>query len=612
MVSEFADLCKDLKSYLDDKQIAEIEQAYLLAKKAHETQKRSSGEPYITHPVAVAKILAKKRLDKEGIIAALLHDVIEDTKLSKEVIAEQFGKEVAELVDGVSKLTQIEFESKAEAQAANFRKMMMAMSKDLRVILIKLADRLHNMRTLDHLPPEKRHRIARETLEIYAPIANRLGIRAFRDEFQDRSFYCLYPLRYEVLRNSVRNARGNRKEIIVTIEEGIRKSLLNAGISEFELRGREKNLYSIYKKMRDKRLHFTEVMDVYGFRIIVSRIDLCYRALGAVHNLYKPVPERFKDYIAIPKANGYQSLHTTLFGPYGLPIEVQIRTTDMDRMATGGIAAHLLYKTEDDLISPKAPERTQEWVKNLLELQRSSGNPLEFIENVKVDLFPDEVYVFTPKGDIMELPANATAVDFAYAVHTDIGNHCTAVKINRQLSPLSSTLTSGQTIEVVTAPQARPSPAWLDFIVTSKARSGVRHFLKTQRHGESISLGKQLLKKTLAGYSLPLKKIPTSVLDHVLKETALKSVDDLFAEIGLGNRVAALVAERIATLAKEMSSAEMLEQSTPETPLMIKGTEGMVVHFATCCYPIPGDPITGTIDAGKGISVHVESCRKLD
>ncbi|OGO94880.1 MAG: bifunctional GTP diphosphokinase/guanosine-3',5'-bis(diphosphate) 3'-diphosphatase [Coxiella sp. RIFCSPHIGHO2_12_FULL_44_14] len=597
--------------YLDETQVEQIHQAYLLALKAHRGQKRRTGEPYISHPVSVACILADMKMDYQTLIAALLHDVIEDTPIQKEVIAKKFGDSVAHLVDGVSKLTQIEFTSRAEAQAENFRKMVMAMTHDIRIILVKLADRLHNMRTLGSLHSQKRRRIARETLEIFAPIAKRLGMRDISVELEELGFNALHPLRYRILKESVRRARGDRKKILMMIEKTLHEGLSSGHLQSFVIAGREKHLYSIYRKMRIKRIPFNEIMDVYAFRIIVDDVDTCYRVLGIIHGLFKPVPERFKDYIAIPKANGYQSLHTTLFGPYGLPIEVQIRTTDMDRMATGGIAAHWLYKTEDDLISPKAPERTQEWVKNLLELQRSSGNPLEFIENVKVDLFPDEVYVFTPKGDIMELPANATAVDFAYAVHTDIGNHCTAVKINRQLSPLSSALVSGQTIEVVTAPQARPSPAWLDFVVTSKARSGIRHFLKTQRHGESIALGKQLLKKTLSGYSLSLKKIPTHLLDYVLQETSLKSLDDLLAEIGLGNRVAALVAERIATLAKEMSSAEMLEQSTPETPLMIKGTEGMVVHFATCCYPIPGDPITGTIDAGKGISVHVESCRKL-
>src|SRR3990167_3906591 len=610
MVSEFADLCKDLKSYLDDKQIAEIEQAYLLAKKAHETQKRSSGEPYITHPVAVAKILAKKRLDKEGIIAALLHDVIEDTKLSKEVIAEQFGKEVAELVDGVSKLTQIEFESKAEAQAANFRKMMMAMSKDLRVILIKLADRLHNMRTLDHLPPEKRHRIARETLEIYAPIANRLGIRAFRDEFQDRSFYCLYPLRYEVLRNSVRNARGNRKEIIVTIEEGIRKSLLNAGISEFELRGREKNLYSIYKKMRDKRLHFTEVMDVYGFRIIVSRIDLCYRALGAVHNLYKPVPERFKDYIAIPKANGYQSLHTTLFGPYGLPIEIQIRTREMHKMAENGIAAHWLYKSEEEVVN-QAQLRAREWIKGLMEIQQSSGDSLEFIETVKIDLFPDEVYVFTPQGDIFELPSGATAVDFAYAVHSDIGNSCVAVKIDKRLVPLSTRLKSGQTIEVITAPGARPNPAWLNFVVTGKAKGSIRHVLKKQRRRESINFGKRLLQNALSEYTVNLEDVTEEQFAVIISSIAnCKSVNDLFEAIGLGNQMAPIVAQR---LIEETAEKEIIkrEKKTAEV-LMIKGTEGMAVSFAECCYPIPGDSIEGVLTSGRGIVIHNDQCKVLN
>lgn len=597
--------------YLDDDKVEQIHQAYLLALDAHRGQKRRTGEPYISHPVSVACILAEMKMDYQTIMAALLHDVIEDTPVEKEAIAEKFGEQVANLVDGVSKLTQIEFVSRAEAQAENFRKMVLAMAHDIRIILVKLADRLHNMRTLGSLHSQKRRRIARETLEIFAPIAKRLGMRDFSVELEELGFGALYPVRHNILKDSVRRARGNRKKILALIEKTLHEGLSQSNLPSYVITGREKHLYSIYRKMKVKRIPFTEIMDVYAFRIIVDDVDTCYRVLGIVHGLFKPVPERFKDYIAIPKANGYQSLHTTLFGPYGLPIEVQIRTTDMDRMATSGIAAHWLYKSGEDQSTDKTQIRAQEWVKNLLELQQRTGNPLEFIESVKVDLFPDEVYVFTPRGDIMELPAGATAVDFAYAVHTDIGNSCVAVKIDRQLSPLSSPLANGQTLEVITSTNGRPNPAWLDFVVTSKARSSIRHFLKTQRRSESIALGKQLLKKALAPYSLSPKKLPKHVIDFVLKETELKTFDDLLEEIGLGNRVATLVAQRMAAVAQEKQEEESEAQPASEVPLMITGTEGMVINFATCCYPIPGDPIVGVIDAGKGILVHVEGCQRI-
>lgn len=597
--------------YLDEDKVEQIHQAYLLASDAHRGQKRRTGEPYISHPVAVACILADMKMDYQTIMAALLHDVIEDTAVEKDTIQEKFGEQVANLVDGVSKLTQIEFVSRAEAQAENFRKMVLAMAHDIRIILVKLADRLHNMRTLGSLHSQKRRRIARETLEIFAPIAKRLGMRDFSVELEELGFAALHPVRNKILKDSIRRARGNRKKILTLIEKTLHEGLSQSNIPSYVITGREKHLYSIYRKMRNKRIPFNEIMDVYAFRIIVDDVDACYRVLGIVHSLFKPVPERFKDYLAIPKANGYQSLHTTLFGPYGLPIEVQIRTTEMDRMATSGIAAHWLYKSSEDQITEKTQIRAQQWVKNLLELQQRAGNPLEFIESVKVDLFPDEVYVFTPRGDIMELPAGATAVDFAYTVHTDIGNSCVAVKIDRQLAPLSSQLVNGQTVEMITSTSGRPNPAWLDFVVTSKARSSIRHFLKTQRRTESIALGKQLLKKALAMYSIALKKLPQRIVEFVLKETELKSFDDLLEEIGLGNRVAALVAQRMAAVVQETPAEEAAAQPASEVPLMIKGTEGMVINFSTCCYPIPGDPIIGVIDAGKGILVHVEGCRKI-
>lgn len=596
--------------YLDDAQVDKIHQAYLVALEAHRGQKRRTGEPYISHPVAVACILADMKMDPQTIMAALLHDVIEDTSVTKESIAERFGMVVADLVDGVSKLTQIEFVSRAEQQAENFRKMLLAMARDIRVILVKLADRLHNMRTLGSLSDSKKQRIARETLEIFAPVAKRLGMRDFSVELEELGFAALHPRRHAIIKEAIRRARGNRKKVLTLIEKTLQDGLANSHLGSFVLSGREKHVFSLYRKMRSKRLPFSEIMDVYAFRVIVDDVDSCYRALGVIHSLYKPVPERFKDYIAIPKANGYQSLHTTLFGPYGLPIEVQIRTTEMDRLANSGIAAHWLYKTDEQEMS-KSQLRAQQWVQNLLELQDNTGNSLEFIESVKVDLFPDEVYVFTPKGKIMELPAGATAVDFAYAVHTDIGNGCVAVKIDRKLAPLSTFLVNGQTIEVITASRARPNPAWLDFVVTSKARSSIRHFLKNQKRTESITLGKQLLQKSLAASRHSLKKIPEPVFDCYLKEAGLDSVNDLLVEIGLGNRVATLVSQRLSDILREGVDETQTEKEEDQTPLAITGTEGMLVSYAMCCCPIPGDPIVGVLATGKGIMVHVDRCRRL-
>ncbi len=596
--------------YLDEPSVDQIYQAYLVALRAHRGQKRRTGEPYISHPVSVACILADMRLDSQSIMAALLHDVIEDTEITKDMIAKQFGSVVAELVDGVSKLTQMEFVSHVEQQAENFRKMLLAMARDIRVILVKLADRLHNMRTLGSLSVQKKQRIAKETLEIFAPIAKRLGMREYSVELEELSFAALHPRRHAIIREAIGRARGNRKKVLNLIEKNLQQGLAKSHLGSFVLNGREKHVFSLYRKMREKRLPFAEVMDVYAFRIIVSNVDSCYRALGVIHNLYKPVPERFKDYIAIPKVNGYQSLHTTLFGPYGLPIEVQIRTTEMDRIATSGIAAHWLYKTDRQAMN-HSQLRTQQWIQSLLELQSNASNSSEFIENVKVDLFPDEVYVFTPKGKIMELPAGATAVDFAYAVHTDIGNSCVAVKIDHKLAPLSSHLVNGQTIEVVTALRARPNPAWLDFIVTGKARSAMRHFLKSQRRTESIVLGKQLLQKSLSALHLSLKKIPWTVINRFLKETELTSFDDLLVELGLGNRVAALVAQRLSDIFHESVDGGHVKKPEVLAPLVIKGTEGMLVSYAACCCPIPGDPIVGVLMTGKGIMVHVDRCYQL-
>ncbi|MDH1012281.1 bifunctional GTP diphosphokinase/guanosine-3',5'-bis pyrophosphate 3'-pyrophosphohydrolase [Pseudomonas nicosulfuronedens] len=599
-IDAFADR---LSSYLGPDQVNLVRRAYYYAEQAHDGQRRRSGEAYVTHPLAVANILADMHMDHQSLMAAMLHDVIEDTGIAKEALTAQFGETVSELVDGVSKLTQMNFESKAEAQAENFQKMAMAMARDIRVILVKLADRLHNMRTLEVLSGEKRRRIAKETLEIYAPIANRLGMHSMRVEFEDLGFKAMHPMRSERIRQAVKKARGNRREIVGKIQESLVNCLAREGM-EGQVLGREKHLFSIYKKMRGKRKAFNEIMDVYAFRIIVDKVDTCYRVLGAVHNLYKPFPGRFKDYIAIPKANGYQSLHTTLFGMHGVPIEIQIRTREMEEMANHGIAAHWLYKSSEEEAQKGTHARARQWVKGILELQQRAGNSLEFIENVKIDLFPDEVYVFTPKGRIMELPKGSTAVDFAYAVHTDVGNSCIACRINRRLAPLSEPLQSGATVEIVTAPGTRPNPAWLNFVVTGKARTHIRHALKLQRRSESINLGERLLNKTLAGFDSHLEKIPQERIQGVLTEYRMEVFEDLLEEIGLGNRMAYVVARRLL-------SSEGAEAPSAEGPLAIRGTEGLVLSYAKCCTPIPGDPIVGHLSAGKGMVVHLENCRNI-
>ncbi|CDZ95034.1 MULTISPECIES: bifunctional GTP diphosphokinase/guanosine-3',5'-bis pyrophosphate 3'-pyrophosphohydrolase [Pseudomonadaceae] len=596
-------LADRLSTYLGPDQVNLVRRAYFYAEQAHDGQRRRSGEAYVTHPLAVANILADMHMDHQSLMAAMLHDVIEDTGIPKEALTAQFGETVAELVDGVSKLTQMDFQTKAEAQAENFQKMAMAMARDIRVILVKLADRLHNMRTLEVLAGEKRRRIAKETLEIYAPIANRLGMQAMRVEFEDLGFKAMHPMRSERIRAAVRRARGNRNEIVQKIEQSLIHCLEREGL-EGEVMGREKHLFSIYKKMRGKRKAFNEIMDVYAFRIVVDKVDTCYRVLGAVHSLYKPLPGRFKDYIAIPKANGYQSLHTTLFGMHGVPIEIQIRTREMEEMANNGIAAHWLYKSSDDE-SPKGTHaRARQWVKGVLEMQQRAGNSLEFIESVKIDLFPDEVYVFTPKGRIMELPKGSTAVDFAYAVHTDVGNTCIACRVNRRLAPLSQALESGSTVEIVTAPGARPNPAWLNFVVTGKARTHIRHALKLQRRSESISLGERLLNKALTGFETSLEAISQERIKAVLGEYQMDVIEDLLEDIGLGNRMAYVIARRLLASSNE-------EQPNADGPLAIRGTEGLVLNYAKCCTPIPGDPIVGHLSAGKGMVVHLETCRNI-
>ena len=593
-----------LSSYLEPSQINLVKRAYFYAEQAHDGQKRRSGEAYITHPLAVADILATMHMDHQSLMAAMLHDVIEDTGISKKAIAGQFGDSVADLVDGVSKLTQIEFESHAEKQAENFQKMALAMANDLRVILVKLADRLHNMRTLGAMPQEKKRRIAKETLEIYAPIAHRLGMNDVRLELEDRSFYCMYPLRATRLQAALKTARGNRKELVEQIQTSLEKRLSKESISALVI-GREKHLFSIYEKMRTKKKFFKEIMDVYAFRIIVDSVDTCYRVLGVVHNLYKPVAGEFKDYIAIPKANGYQSLHTVLVGMHGVPIEVQIRTKEMDDMANSGIAAHFLYKSNSDDGINASHSRARQWVQGLLEMQKNAGNSLEFIENVKIDLFPDEVYVFTPKGKIVELPSGATPVDFAYAVHTDIGNTCVACRINDRMAPLSQPLQSGQKVAIITAQGAQPNPNWLNFAVSAKARSGIRHFLKHQRHHQSVTLGKRMLSRALAEIHVDLEHLSEEQLQRILLGVQVDSLEKLYEEIGLGNKVVYSVVKLLEP------EAEIKPKAVANSAITIDSAEGMMISFARCCRPIPGDPIIGHISSGKGLVIHQDTCRNI-
>ncbi|HEY5643212.1 MAG TPA: bifunctional (p)ppGpp synthetase/guanosine-3',5'-bis(diphosphate) 3'-pyrophosphohydrolase [Woeseiaceae bacterium] len=596
-------LVDTLKTYLPREQVSMIQRAYEFGARAHEGQTRKTGEPYITHPVAVAQELAEMHLDAQAIAAALLHDVVEDTPATLDEIREQFGEETALLVDGVSKLDQIQFRSRAEAQAESFRKMMLAMIGDIRVILVKLSDRLHNMQTLGAMPAVKKKRIARETLDIYAPIANRLGINRFKVQLEDLGFKHLHPFRYRVLENALRKSKGSQKQIVKRISEQFERALKEEGI-EGEVIGREKHLYSIYKKMAEKKRLLSDVVDVYGFRIIVEDVTTCYQTLGFVHQLYKPMPGRFKDYIAIPRINGYQSLHTTLFGPKGLPLEVQIRTRQMDRVAESGVAAHWMYKADDK--SDATPQRrAREWLSNLAELQQT-GTSEEFLESVKVDLFPDKIYVFTPKGDIMPLPKGATTVDFAYAVHTDIGNRCVAAKIDRGLVPLRTPLQNGQTVEIITSRDAKPNPNWLTFVRSAKARTAIRNHMKNLRATESVDLGRRLLDKSLKDLGSSLRKVGKVRLNAAVEELGLKKTDDLFEQLGLGQRIAPLTARFLLGI-DEADESEKKKRAS----LVIAGTEGMVVSYAKCCYPIPGDDVMGYLTAGRGVVIHRNNCGNL-
>ncbi|KVM07390.1 guanosine-3',5'-bis(diphosphate) 3'-pyrophosphohydrolase [Burkholderia ubonensis] len=611
-VVSIAKLTAALAEYLAQEEIKEVKAAFHFSDEAHLGQYRQSGEPYITHPVAVAEICAGWKLDAQAVMAALLHDVMEDQGVTKSELAERFGPKVAELVDGLSKLDKMEFRSREEAQAENFRKMLLAMARDVRVILVKLADRLHNMRTLGAVPMEKRRRVARETLDIYAPIAHRLGLNNTYRELQDMSFANFNPHRYATLEKAVKAARGNRREVISKILEAAQRAMADAKI-DAEITGREKTIYSIYRKMRDKQLSFSQVLDVYGFRVVVENPLDCYTCIGALHALYKPVPGKFKDYIAIPKINGYQSLHTTLVGPFGAPIEFQVRTRKMHEIAEAGVAAHWLYKNGGADLND-VQKRAHQWLKSLLDIQSEAGDSSEFLEHVKIDLFPDAVYVFTPKSKIMALPRGATALDFAYSIHSDLGNQCVAVKINNELLPLRTELKSGDIVEVITAPYSKPNPAWLGFVRTGKARSAIRHYLKTMRLNESVQLGERLVDQSLKGYGLALADVTPEVWEKLVQWTGNKSRQEIFADIGLGRRVAAVMAKRIEVLMSGRDADDDLPKGERHAahhapPVVITGTEGMSVQLSACCRPIPGDAIMGYIGIGLGMAIHTTDCR---
>ncbi|MCC2595487.1 bifunctional (p)ppGpp synthetase/guanosine-3',5'-bis(diphosphate) 3'-pyrophosphohydrolase [Pusillimonas sp. MFBS29] len=602
-------LTKIVSQYLKPKEVERIKEAYRFADQAHLGQFRASGEPYISHPITVTEICAGWKLDADSLMAALLHDVMEDQGISKQELAEKFGTDVAEIVDGLSKLDRLDFATKAEQQAESFRKMLLAMARDVRVILIKLADRLHNMRTLGAVAPEKRRRVARETMEIYTPIAHRLGLNALFRELQDLCFQAMHPNRYQVLHKAMMAARGNRREVLSKITEAARVALPAAGI-EAEVSGREKSLYSIYSKMVEQKKSFSDVLDIYGFRVIVHTLPECYLALGTLHQLYRPVPGKFKDYIAIPKLNGYQSLHTTLVGPYGTPVEFQFRTRDMDHIAEEGVASHWLYK-DDDVSLNDLQKRTHQWLQSLLDIQSQTGDSGEFLEHVKVDLFPDAVYVFTPQGKIISLPRGATPVDFAYTIHTDIGNQAVASKINGEFAPLRTELKSGDSVEIITSPAARPSTQWLNYVRTGRARSEIRHYLRTVKYAESVAFGLRLLNQAFDQMNLPRPAEDDPEWEKLAKSSGASSRDEILADIGLGKRLAAVVARRFAPenplLATTAAAIDELSSVT-SAPIVIHGNEGQAVQLAPCCGPLPGDAIIGGIRLGHGLVVHMDEC----
>jgi len=608
-------------TYLKPDEIVQVKKAFQFSDAAHLGQYRHSGEPYITHPVAVAELCATWRLDAPSIMAALLHDVIEDTGCTKADLVEKFGSKVAELVEGLTKLDKLEFQSHAEAQAESFRKMFMAMARDVRVILVKLADRTHNMRTLDAVPMEKRRRVARETIEIYAPVAHRLGLNIIYRDLQDLSFRYSMPMRFRVIEGAVKRARGNRKEIVEKILQATRMAFAKSNL-EVDLQGREKTLFSIYNKMRAKHLTFSQVLDVYAFRVTVHSIDECYRALGILHAIYKPMPGKFKDYIAIPKLNGYQSLHTTLLGPSGVPVEFQIRTSDMHAIAEAGVAAHWAYKDGSPDMS-EVQNRAHQWLQSLIDIQDSSGDSQEFLEHVKIDLFPDAVYVFTPKGQIRALPRGATALDFAYSIHSDLGNTCVAVKINGMQLPLRSELKNGDIIEVVNSANSQPNPGWLAFVRTGKARASIRHSLKTKHYAESLQLGERLLASALRQQGVDAGLLTPEVWEKLMHWTGDKTREEACVNIALGRRSPQELAIRLNILINDEGGGEQMrlgagdwvspqQESIPHhhqrQAILVDGREGNSMSFQSCCHPIPGDNIIGYLGKGEGLQIHANDC----
>ena len=602
---KYLDFKKKLNKYLNPYQIKKIEKSFNLACQAHKGQVRKSGEAYIHHPLSAASMLADFQLDHESIMAAILHDVIEDTEIEKENLKKNFGVKVAELVDGVSKLDKLSFSTSEEADAANLRKMILAMSQDIRVILIKLADRRHNLKTINALDNKKRKKIGKETLEIFAPIALRLGIHSLNKELEDLSFQTVYPFRYATLEKMIKKSRGNRKEIMEKIKELIEKKLKDEGLTTSVV-AREKHVYGLYKKMKLKEFKFSQINDLFGVRVISDSVDDCYRSLGVIHNLYTPVPGRFKDYIAIPKSNGYQSLHTSIIGPHGLPIEIQIRTKDMNILAESGIASHWFYKSKN-IPSLKNYTKEQQWITNLLSIQKDSGNPKEYLKSIKADLHPGKVYVFTPKGNILDLPKRSTIIDYAYAVHTDLGNNYASAKVDNLPASPSTILKNGQRVEISIDKKYRPDPSWLNFVVTEKARHSIRASLKSIKKNDAIALGRKLLKYSLKDFDIDIDDVPTNTLKIVLQEYSCETINDLYAQIGLGNSIAKLIAMRIAPIEMPARNSNVSNKD-----IQIRGTEGLVVSYAKCCYPIPGDPIIGHISQEKGIVVHRESCRSFN
>ncbi|NCV94002.1 MAG: bifunctional (p)ppGpp synthetase/guanosine-3',5'-bis(diphosphate) 3'-pyrophosphohydrolase, partial [Burkholderiaceae bacterium] len=607
----------DKLHYLKPEEINQIKKAFQFEDAAHLGQYRQSGEPYISHPVSVAELCATWRLDAQSIMAALLHDVIEDSGCTQTDLINQFGTKVAELVEGLTKLDKLEFQSHAEAQAESFRKMFMAMARDVRVILVKLADRTHNMHTLDAVPIEKRRRVALETMEIYAPIAHRLGLNLIYRDLQDISFKHSMPMRFRAIEKAVKKARGNRREMIDKILDAVRMQFAKAGI-EVDLQGREKTLFSIYHKMRSKHLSFSQVLDVYAFRVTVRTIDECYRALGILHSIYKPMPGKFKDYISIPKLNGYQSLHTTLVGPSGVPVEFQVRTADMHAVAESGVAAHWAYKDGSPELS-EVQNRAHQWLQSLVDIQDNSGDSQEFLEHVKIDLFPDAVYVFTPKGQIRALPRGATALDFAYSIHSDLGNTCVAVKINNLQLPLRTELKNGDIVEVINSTSSQPNPGWLEFVRTGKARAAIRHSLKTKHYAEALQLGERLLASALRHQGVDAGLLTPEIWEKLLHWTGDKSREEVCVNIVLGRRTAAELATRLKILVGEEGGSEQMrlgsndwggsDHETQTQSLVVDGREGMSVSFQTCCHPIPGDDIMAYLGKGEGLQIHTQDCK---